>query len=58
MVEKARPENADENSSEPVMVEKRVCEVANLCALRYEELTVVEAKEIELTEDALNEVTL
>jgi hypothetical protein len=41
---------------EPAMVEKTVCEVANLCASKYEELIVIEANEVELTEDNLNEV--
>ncbi|XP_060842938.1 uncharacterized protein LOC132923123 isoform X2 [Rhopalosiphum padi] len=41
---------------EPAMVEKTVCEVANLCASKYEELIVIEANEVELTEDNLNEM--
>lgn len=58
MVEKSPEEGVEELNEppEPVMVEKRVCEVANWCALKYEELIVVEAKEIQLTEDTLNEV--
>lgn len=50
-------EEFENPSTEPVMIEKRVCDVANSCALKYEELIVVEAKEVELTEDTLNEVT-
>lgn len=46
-----------EESAEPVMIEKRVCEVANSCALKYEEFIVVEAKEVQLTEDTLDEVS-
>jgi len=63
MVEKPREEEEGTEKElknafvEPVMIEKRVCEVANSCALKYEELIVVEAKDIELTEDTLNEVT-
>lgn len=60
MVEKP-PEEGDEELAEPppepVMVEKRVCEVANSCALKYEELIVIEAKEVQLTEETLNEVS-
>lgn len=59
MVEKPPEEGAEELEvpPEPVMVEKRVCEVANSCALKYEELIVVEAKEVQLTEETLNEVS-
>lgn len=59
MVEKLPEEGAEERTEpppEPVMVEKRVCEVANSCALKYEELIVIEAKEVQLTEETLNEV--
>lgn len=59
MVEKPREESeieAGDEPAEPVMVEKRVCEVANTCSLKYEELILVEAKEVQLTEDTLNEV--
>lgn len=56
MVEKPRNEDEDENESGPVMVEKRVCKVANECRLKYEDLTVVEANELQLTEDTLDEV--
>lgn len=60
MVEKPPDEGAEElsESAEPVMVEKRVCEVANACALKYEELIVVEAKEVQLTEDTLHQVSV
>jgi len=58
MVEKPIEDDAQELDKplEPVMVEKRVCEVANSCATKYEELIVIEAKDVELTEDNLNEV--
>ncbi|VVC27942.1 Thioredoxin-like fold,Domain of unknown function DUF4746,Thioredoxin, conserved site [Cinara cedri] len=59
MVEKPSKEDAVEELEElpePIMIEKRVCEVANLCALKYEEFIVVEAKEIQLTEDTLEEM--
>ncbi|XP_025204110.1 thioredoxin domain-containing protein 3-like [Melanaphis sacchari] len=56
MVEK--PVDAEEldKPSEPVMVEKSVCEVASLCASKYEELIIIETTEMELTEDNLNEI--
>lgn len=62
MVEKPPEEDGggggeEEPSNKPVMVEKRVCEVANACALKYEELMVIEAKEIQLTEDTLRQVS-
>lgn len=59
MVEKPPEEGTEEltEPSEPVMVEKRVCEVANSCALKYGELIVIEAKEVQLTEETLNEVS-
>ncbi|XP_022160062.1 thioredoxin domain-containing protein 3 homolog [Myzus persicae] len=55
MVEKPLEEGAEEleEPPEPVMIEKRVCEVANSCASKYEELIVIEAKEVKLTEDSL-----
>ncbi|XP_025192829.1 uncharacterized protein LOC112592883 [Melanaphis sacchari] len=58
MVEKPPEDSAEElnNTSEPVMIKKRVCEVANSCASKYEELIVIEAKEVRLTEDNLNEL--
>ncbi|XP_060863647.1 thioredoxin domain-containing protein 3 homolog isoform X1 [Metopolophium dirhodum] len=58
MVEKPIEDDAQEldKPPEPVMVEKRVCEVANSCATKYEELIVIEAKDVELTEDNLNEL--
>lgn len=58
MVEKPLEEDAEEldEPPEPVMIEKRVCEVANSCASKYEELIVIEAKEVKLTEDKLFEV--
>jgi len=56
-VEKPRNGNEGANpSAGPAMAEKRVCEVANSCALKYEELVVVEAKDVQLTEDTLDEV--
>lgn len=54
----AKDDQLENPPAEPEMVEKRVCEVANSCALKYEELIVVEAREVELTEDTLNEVTI
>jgi len=58
MVEKPIEDDVQEldKPPEPLMVEKRVCEVANSCAAKYEELIVIDAKEVELTEDNLNEV--
>lgn len=58
MVEKSVDDDSEElvKPPEPIMVEKRVCEVANLCASKYEELIVIEDNEVELTEDTLNEV--
>ncbi|XP_027838372.2 uncharacterized protein LOC114120611 [Aphis gossypii] len=58
MVEKPLEEGAEEldEPPEPVMIEKRVCEVANSCASKYEELIVIEAKELKLTEDKLSEM--
>jgi len=58
MVEKQIEDDAEQldKPSESVMVEKRVCEVANSCATKYEELIVIDAKEVELTEDNLNDV--
>ncbi|XP_015370133.1 PREDICTED: uncharacterized protein LOC107166108 [Diuraphis noxia] len=38
------------------MIEKRVCEVANSCASKYEELIVIEAKEVKLTEENLHQL--
>ncbi|VVC37217.1 Nucleoside diphosphate kinase-like domain,Domain of unknown function DUF4746 [Cinara cedri] len=60
MVEKVPEEGAEDfdESAEPVMVEKRICEVANTCALKYEEFMVVEAKEIQLTSETLEEMFL
>jgi len=60
MVEKPLEEDAEEldEPPEPVMIEKRVCEVANSCASKYEELIVIEAKEVKLTEDKLSEVII
>lgn len=62
MVEKPPEEDGggggEESTNKPVMVEKRVCEVANACALKYEELMVIEAKEIQLTEDTLRQVSM
>lgn len=60
MVEKPLEEGAEEldEPPEPVMIEKRVCEVANSCASKYEELIVIEAKELKLTEDKLSEVII
>lgn len=59
MVEKPPEEGAEEldEPSEPVMVEQRVCELAKKCAWKYEELNVVDAKERQLTEETLNDVT-
>ncbi|KAL5241449.1 hypothetical protein ACI65C_008859 [Semiaphis heraclei] len=58
MVEKQIEDDAEQldKPSESVMVEKRVCEVANSCATKYEELIVIDAKEVELTEDNLNDM--
>lgn len=58
MVEKPLEEDAAEldEPPEPVMIEKRVCEVANSCASKYEELIVIEAKEVKLTEESLHQV--
>ncbi|XP_027839920.2 thioredoxin domain-containing protein 3 homolog isoform X2 [Aphis gossypii] len=58
MVEKPVEDDSEElvKPPEPIMVEKRVCEVANLCASKYEELIVIEDNEVELTEDTLNEL--
>jgi len=58
MVEKPLEEGAEEldEPPEPVMIEKRVCEVANSCASKYEELIVIEAKEVKLTEESLHQV--
>lgn len=58
MVEKPIEDDTKELDKplEPVMIEKRVCEVANSCATKYEELIVIDAKDVELTEDNLNEV--
>ncbi|XP_015368919.1 PREDICTED: uncharacterized protein LOC107165271 [Diuraphis noxia] len=58
MVEKKIEDDAEQldKSSESVMIEKRVCEVANSCATKYEELIVIDAKEVELTEDNLNDL--
>lgn len=59
MVEKPPEEGVeepDDPAAPPVMVEKRVCEVANTCALNYEELMVVEAREVQLTEETLHQV--
>ncbi|KAL4104761.1 hypothetical protein QTP88_020038 [Uroleucon formosanum] len=55
MVEKPIEDGAGEleEPPEPEMIEKRVCEVANSCASKYEELIVIEAKEVKLTEDSL-----
>lgn len=61
MVEKPPEDGSgggEEPTDKPVMVEKRVCDVANACALKYEELMVVEAKEIQLTEDTLRQVSM
>ncbi|XP_022174183.1 uncharacterized protein LOC111036466 isoform X2 [Myzus persicae] len=58
MVEKPIEDDTKELDKplEPVMIEKRVCEVANSCATKYEELIVIDAKDVELTEDNLNEM--
>ncbi|XP_060844802.1 uncharacterized protein LOC132924475 [Rhopalosiphum padi] len=58
MVEKPLEDDAEEldEPPEPVMIKKRVCEVANSCASKYEELIVIEAKEVKLTEDSLYEL--
>lgn len=58
MVEKPIEDGAGEleEPPEPEMIEKRVCEVANSCASKYEELIVIEAKEVKLTEDSLYQV--
>lgn len=56
MVEKPT-EEGDEVPDEPVMVEKRVCDVATACSLKYGEFTVNEATEMQLTEDTLNQVS-
>ncbi|XP_060856925.1 uncharacterized protein LOC132934607 [Metopolophium dirhodum] len=55
MVEKPIEDGAEEleEPPEPEMIQKRVCEVANSCASKYEELIVIEAKEVNLTEDSL-----
>jgi len=60
MVEKPIEEGAEEleEPPEPEMIEKRVCEVANSCASKYEELIVIEAKEVNLTEDSLYQVKI
>lgn len=60
MMEKPPEEGAVEGleeSSEPIMITKRVCEVANSCALKYGEFIVIEARDVQLTEDTLNEVS-
>jgi hypothetical protein len=59
MVEKPPEEGAElsEEPNEPVMVEKRVCNVATACSPKYAEFTVNEAIEMQLTEDKLNQVS-
>lgn len=56
MVEKP-PEEGMKTPEEPVMQEQRVCDLATICARKFEELIIVDAKEIQLTEDTLNEVS-
>ncbi|XP_025414202.1 thioredoxin domain-containing protein 3-like isoform X2 [Sipha flava] len=58
MVEKPPEEGAElsEEPNEPVMVEKRVCNVATACSPKYAEFTVNEAIEMQLTEDKLNQM--
>lgn len=60
MVEVPPEEGVEEETepSEPVMVEKRVCEVAKSCMPKYKELDifVAEAKEMQLTKEMLYEV--
>jgi len=60
MVEKPMEIDAEEldEPPEPVMVRKRVCEVANSCASKYEELIVIEAKEVQLTDETLYDVNI
>lgn len=59
MEEKPPEEGAEkpEEPAEPVMVEKRVCDVATECSLKYAEFTVNSALEVQLTEDKLNQVS-
>jgi len=60
MIEKSLEAGAEEldEPPEPVMIKKRVCEVANSCASKYEELIVIEAKEVKLTEESLYQVNV
>lgn len=58
LVEKPPEEGVMQNEEPPesVMEERMVCELARVCALNYQELITIEAKEVQLTEDTLNEV--
>ncbi|XP_050526779.1 uncharacterized protein LOC126897310 isoform X3 [Daktulosphaira vitifoliae] len=55
MVEKS-PEDGMETLDEPIMHEQRICDLATVCARKFEELIVIDAKEVQLTEDTLNEI--
>ncbi|XP_050429288.1 uncharacterized protein LOC126838695 isoform X2 [Adelges cooleyi] len=55
MVEKPVEEGM-EPPDEPVMQEQRVCDIATTCARKFEELIIIDAKELQLTEDTLNEL--
>lgn len=58
MEEKAPEVGAEEldEDAEPVMVEKRVCEVANKSVSNYSGFRVSYIKDVQLTEDTLSEV--
>lgn len=64
MVEALPEDGAEEEAEEevkstkPIMVEKRVCDVANSCTLKYKEheIFVVDTKEVQLTKEMLDEV--